>query len=160
MAARACMRAAGLKRSPQERAAGRAKATLRAADETLRMGNLSTDLLLSIDCGTQSVRALVFDLQGELVGRRQHVFDTYVTPRDNWLEHDAEEFWRATGLVCRALFEDRPDLRARIRGVAVTTQRGSLVLVDESGAPRAYGLRSTRGLDWKAIRVPSGLQVA
>lgn len=99
------------------------------------MTNVSTELLLSIDCGTQSVRALVFDLQGELVGRRQHVFDAYVTPRDNWLEHDADEFWRATGLVCRALFEDRPDLRARIRGIAVTTQRGSLVLVDDKGAP-------------------------
>ncbi|MBX3528019.1 MAG: FGGY-family carbohydrate kinase [Rhodoblastus sp.] len=97
------------------------------------MTNASTELLLSIDCGTQSVRALVFDLQGELVGRRQHVFDTYVTPRDNWLEHDAEEFWRATGAVCRALFEERPDLQARIKGVAVTTQRGSLVLVDEQG---------------------------
>ncbi|MCC0003613.1 MAG: carbohydrate kinase [Methylobacteriaceae bacterium] len=99
------------------------------------MTNVSTELLLSIDCGTQSVRALVFDLQGELVGRRQHVFDTYVTPRENWLEHDADEFWRATAAVCRALFEERPDLQARIKGVAVTTQRGSLVLVDEEGAP-------------------------
>ena len=98
------------------------------------MTNVSTELLLSIDCGTQSVRALVFDLQGELIGRRQHVFDTYVTPRDNWLEHDADEFWRATGAVCRALFEERPDLQPRIGGVAVTTQRGSLVLVDEQGA--------------------------
>lgn len=96
--------------------------------------NQSNELLLSIDCGTQSVRALVFDLAGELVGRRQHVFDTYVTPQDNWLEHDADEFWRATGAICRSLFEDRPDLRARIKGVAVTTQRGSLVLVDDKGA--------------------------
>ena len=95
----------------------------------------STELMLSIDCGTQSVRALVFDLRGELVGRRQHVFETYVTPRENWLEHDADEFWRATAAVCRALFDDRPDLRARIKGVAVTTQRGSLVLVDEAGKP-------------------------
>ncbi len=95
----------------------------------------STELMLSIDCGTQSVRALVFDLAGELVGRRQHVFDSYLTPRENWLEHDAQEFWRATGAVCRALFEDRPDLRARIKGIAVTTQRGSIVLVDEAGQP-------------------------
>lgn len=95
--------------------------------------NQSSELLLSIDCGTQSVRALVFDLAGELVGRRQHVFASYVTPQDNWLEHDADEFWRATGAVCRTLFEDRPDLRARIKGVAVTTQRGSLVLVDDRG---------------------------
>jgi len=99
------------------------------------MTDVSTELMLSIDCGTQSVRALVFDLRGELVGRRQHIFETYVTPRDNWLEHDAAEFWRATAAVCRALFDDRPDLRPRIRGVAVTTQRGSLVLVDEQGEP-------------------------
>jgi len=95
----------------------------------------STELLLSIDCGTQSVRALVFDLGGDLVGKRQHVFNTYSTPRENWLEHDAQEFWRATGAVCRALFEDRPDLKSRIKGIAVTTQRGSLVLVDERGEP-------------------------
>ncbi len=91
--------------------------------------------MLAIDCGTQSVRALLFDLAGELVTRAQHVFQSYVAPRENWLEHDADEFWRASADVCKSLWRERPDLKDRVKGLAVTTQRGSIVLVDEAGRP-------------------------
>ena len=97
------------------------------------MAKASDELLLAIDCGTQSVRALAIDLSGDVVARAQHVFDDYFSPNENWLEHDAESFWRATSAVCRKLVGESADLAARIAGVVVTTQRASLVPVGADG---------------------------
>ena len=91
------------------------------------------DLVLSLDCGTQSVRALLFDLDGELVGRAQEGFEDYRSLHPGWLEHDGEAFWVAAARCCRALWAQDPSWLTQLRGVAVTTQRGSLVPVDRSG---------------------------
>ena len=91
------------------------------------------ELLLAIDCGTQSVRALVFDARGDIVAKVREPLDDYVSPQPGWLEHDAEGFWNATARACRRLLEATPTLRARLKGLAVTTQRGSIVPVDATG---------------------------
>jgi len=91
------------------------------------------DLLLSIDCGTQSVRALLFDLRGELVARSQVALDGYVVPRPGWMEHDVDAFWGACAQACRALWVDHPERRVALRGVSATTQRGTLMCVDKRG---------------------------
>jgi sugar (pentulose or hexulose) kinase len=95
----------------------------------------SDELLLAIDCGTQSVRALIVDLKGNIVAKRQQALEAYVSPQEGWLEHDAEAFWQASAAVCRDLWAERTELKARVKGLAVTTQRGSLTLVDQSGKP-------------------------
>ena len=95
----------------------------------------SDELLLAIDCGTQSVRALLIDLKGIIVAKRQRTLDGYVSAQNGWLEHDAEAFWQASASVCRALWAENSDLKARTKGVVVTAQRGSLTLVDAGGKP-------------------------
>ncbi len=99
------------------------------------MSGTSDELLLAIDCGTQSVRALLIDLKGIIVAKRQRTLDGYVSAQDGWLEHDAEAFWQASASVCRALWAENSDLKARTKGVVVTAQRGSLTLVDTGGKP-------------------------
>jgi sugar (pentulose or hexulose) kinase len=91
------------------------------------------DLMLAIDCGTQSVRALVVDARGDIVAKAREPLDDYVSLQPGWLEHDAEGFWQATARACRRLLDAEPTLRARLRGLAVTTQRGSIVPVDDAG---------------------------
>ncbi len=91
------------------------------------------DLLLAIDCGTQSVRALLFDATGELVGRAQESLRDYVVPRPGWLEHDGDGFWQAAARCCLALWSEQPRWRDAVRGVAVTTQRATIVPVDRDG---------------------------
>ena len=59
------------------------------------MSGSSDELLLAIDCGTQSVRALVIDLGGNIVAKRQQALEGYTSAREGWLEHDAEAFWQA-----------------------------------------------------------------
>lgn len=91
------------------------------------------ELLLAIDCGTQSVRALLIDLHGEIQAKCQQAFDDYQSRQEGWLEHDAEGFWQAAAAVCRGLWQQHAALKARVRGLVVTTQRGTLVPVDAQG---------------------------
>jgi len=90
---------------------------------------MSKDLLLSIDLGTQSVRALLFDLRGTLVAKAQQAFTDYQQPNPGWMTHDGDAFWQAAAACCLQLKEHAD----RIAGIAVTTQRGSLVPVDAQG---------------------------
>ncbi|HJV62450.1 MAG TPA: FGGY family carbohydrate kinase, partial [Albitalea sp.] len=100
------------------------------------MSDASRDeLLLAIDCGTQSVRALLVDLHGEILAKVQQPFDDYVSLQDGWLEHDADAFWQASAGVCRRLLQEQSALAPRVKGLVVTTQRGTLVPVDAAGRP-------------------------
>jgi sugar (pentulose or hexulose) kinase len=107
--------------------------TVTPADPALR----PDDLLLSLDCGTQSVRALLFDLDGRLVAKAQRALDDYLVPEPGAMAHDVDGFWQATAEACRALWAEHGALKGAVRGVAVTTQRGTMMRIDAQG--RALG---------------------
>src|SRR5215208_6446893 len=105
------------------------------------------DHALAIDVGTQSVRALLFDPAGNLVAMGRVPIEPYVSPQPGWAEQDPEVWWTAIGEACRRLWtsggngegagtggEARPD-PSSVGGVALTTQRVTLVVADEDGAP-------------------------
>lgn len=98
---------------------------------------MNDPLLLALDCGTQSVRALLIDLHGNVHGKAQQAFDDYVSLHDGWHEHDAETFWQAAASVCRRVLQAHAHEHAaeRVKGLAVTTQRGTLLPVDAAGRP-------------------------
>jgi sugar (pentulose or hexulose) kinase len=116
-------------------------------------GQGSDELLLAIDCGTQSVRALLVDLHGHVVAKAQVALDGYVSLHGGWLEHDADGFWGAAARACQALWQTETSRRAAVKGVVVTTQRATLVPVDAQGWP----LR--RAIIWldqrRASRIPA-----
>ncbi|TAM61250.1 carbohydrate kinase [bacterium] len=95
----------------------------------------SDELILALDNGTQSVRALLFDVRGRLVAKRREPLDDYTIEEPGWHEHDPEGFWEAACRACRGLWEDAPELRAAVRAVAVTTQRGTVINLDDAGRP-------------------------
>ena len=90
-------------------------------------------LLLSIDHGTQSARALLFDLDGNLVAKAKAVIEPYFSPQPGWAEQHAEVFWGAVATACHDLWATSGIDRSRIRGVALTTQRTTVVNVDANG---------------------------
>ncbi len=92
-------------------------------------------LILAIDNGTQSVRALLFDLRGDIVAKSQVPLLDYRSPEPGWAEHDAEGFWDALCAACQELWTMPGADRGRIAGVAVTTQRGTVINVDAQGQP-------------------------
>jgi len=56
---------------------------------------MSAEHLLAIDCGTQSTRALIFDLQGNLVARSRVAIEPYYSTAPGLAEQDPEVFWKA-----------------------------------------------------------------
>ncbi|HEY2917125.1 MAG TPA: FGGY-family carbohydrate kinase [Candidatus Limnocylindrales bacterium] len=99
----------------------------------------AADHCLAIDVGTQSVRALLFDPRGNLVGLGRVAIEPYVSPQPGWAEHDPEVWWSAIGEAARRLWAD---VAARggppgdsVAGVALTTQRATIVVADADGAP-------------------------
>jgi sugar (pentulose or hexulose) kinase len=96
---------------------------------------MSSNYLLAIDCGTQSVRALVFDLGGHLVDKAQVALDSYATPEPGWVESDPEDFWRALCQACQHLWANTSVPKSAIRGVVLTTQRATVVNLDAHGQP-------------------------
>jgi sugar (pentulose or hexulose) kinase len=95
---------------------------------------MSADQLLAIDVGTQSVRALLFDPQGTMVAKARVPIE-YVARFPGWAENDPETYWSAVGAACRSLIAD-PAVRVdAIAGLSLTTQGGTVVVVDSDGRP-------------------------
>jgi sugar (pentulose or hexulose) kinase len=93
------------------------------------------EYILSIDNGTQSIRAMIFDLQGTLIAKSRMTITPYVSPRAGWAEQDPQYFWTTLCEVCQKLWVDYPVDKERIKGVALTTQRATMINVDKQGNP-------------------------
>ena len=91
--------------------------------------------LLAIDNGTQSVRALLFDLQGNLVDKAQVTIATYQSPQPGWMENDPEAFWQALCQACQRLWAITAVPKSAIAGMVITTQRGTTIALDKQGQP-------------------------
>jgi len=51
---------------------------------------MSGEHLLAIDNGTQSVRAMIFDLQGNLVAKARVPIEPYTSSQPGWAEQDLQ----------------------------------------------------------------------
>jgi len=91
--------------------------------------------ILTLDCGTQSLRALLFGPNGDLLETSRVPYDPYFSEKPGWAEQDPEIFWRSACEACKHLRDSRPDLFGKIAGIGVTTQRNSMVNVDDNGKP-------------------------
>ena len=96
---------------------------------------MADQYILSIDNGTQSVRALLFDLAGNLAAKSQIHLEAYFSDHPGWAEHDANGYWDAVCAACQQLWASTDIPRSAVKGVAVTTQRGTVVNLDAHGQP-------------------------
>ncbi|HJV86484.1 MAG TPA: FGGY-family carbohydrate kinase [Noviherbaspirillum sp.] len=96
---------------------------------------MSNDYILAIDNGTQSVRALLFDLHGRIVARSQVHLDAYFSVQPGWAEHEPEGYWQALCTACQRLWTENAIPKEAIKAVAVTTQRGTVINLDKFGRP-------------------------
>jgi len=111
----------------------------------------SDALILAIDSGTQSVRALLFDWRGNVVARAKVDLDPLSAPQPGWAEQDVNQVWQALCQACQQLWSEIGNDRNRIAGLAVTSQRGTVVNLDRNGKP----LRPA--ISWLDQRRVSGL---
>jgi glycerol kinase len=83
--------------------------------------------ILSLDQGTTSSRAIVFDHSGMPVATAQKEF-TQTFPRPGWVEHDPEEIWSTqSGVAIEAITRAGID-SSKIAGIGITNQRETTVV--------------------------------
>ncbi|MFQ5576013.1 MAG: FGGY-family carbohydrate kinase [Anaerolineae bacterium] len=118
---------------------------------------MTKDHILAIDNGTQSVRALLFDVRGNLVSKAQVPLEAYYSDRPGWAEQRPEYYWESLCDACRRLWAAADVPKEAVAGVALTTQRATMVNVDRAGRPlrpaivwldqrRTEGLKPVGGL--------------
>ncbi len=93
----------------------------------------SDDLILTIDVGTQSTRAAVVDLVGEILHIVKTPAEPYFSDQPGWAEQHADYYWNIVAKSCQQVLSDAGTDVERIAAVAITTQRGTYVNVDAQG---------------------------
>ncbi len=96
---------------------------------------MKTQTILAIDCGTQSLRAILFSHKGKMLNRTQIEYEPYYSKYSGWAEQDPELYWSSLKSACRKLKQKDPILFDAIAGVGVASQRASMVNVDSNGMP-------------------------
>jgi sugar (pentulose or hexulose) kinase len=96
---------------------------------------LTHDHILAIDNGTQSVRALLFDPQGRLFAKARVPIEPRFSKQPGYVEQDPETFWQAACAACRQLWQTAGVSKEAVCGVAITTQRGTIINLDQNGNP-------------------------
>ena len=95
----------------------------------------SEPLILVFDIGTQSTRALLFDLKGNLVEKAKHDEPPYISQNDNRAEKDPVESWQGICKVSGDLKKLAGKRWDDIVGVTATSVRNSLVFLDKDCNP-------------------------
>ena len=93
--------------------------------------------ILSIDQGTTSSRAIIFNKKADLISVSMKEFTQYY-PRPGWVEHDAEEIWETQKSVCRNALSKAGLNAADIEAVGITNQRETIVLWDRASGKPVY----------------------
>ncbi len=93
------------------------------------------EVIISLDQGTTSSRALAFAASGRVCGASQQEFQQHF-PQDGWVEHDAEVIWQTTQSTCRAVLATIKEQGDAVIGLAIANQRETLVVWDrKTGTP-------------------------
>lgn len=87
--------------------------------------------ILSIDQGTTSTRAVVYDQTGRALGSASQELQQHY-PRPGWVEHDADEIWLATTRVVPDALRAAGIAGGDIAAIGLTNQRETIVLWERS----------------------------
>jgi glycerol kinase len=96
-----------------------------------------TDYILSIDQGTTSTRAMIFDHSGSVIssGQLEH---EQIFPRAGWVEHDPKQIWDNTREVIGQALSKANITRHNIKAVGITNQRETAVVWDRNTGEAVY----------------------
>lgn len=93
--------------------------------------------ILSIDQGTTSSRAILFNREGEILASAQEEFTQHF-PADGWVEHDPEDLWRTVENSCRAVLEKADVGAGQVAAIGITNQRETTLVWDRATGEPVY----------------------
>ena len=94
-------------------------------------------LLVAIDQGTTSTRAILFDVKGNVKFISQFEFKQYF-PKNGWVEHNPNEIWLTTLKALRKVIKKASDLKGNIISLGITNQRETTILWDKKTGKPIY----------------------
>ena len=93
--------------------------------------------IMSIDQGTTSSRAIIFDSDGHPRSSAHREFTQHF-PRPGWVEHDPDEIWASVKAVIRESLQNGGVMASEIATIGITNQRETTVLWDSATGEPVY----------------------
>lgn len=88
-------------------------------------------MILALDQGTTSSRAILFDHSGSIIGVEQQEF-RQIYPKAGWVEHDATEIWHTQLSTAKDLIRKLQVKPSDIKAIGITNQRETTVVWDKN----------------------------
>ena len=99
--------------------------------------------ILSLDQGTSSSRAIVFDRKGQICSMAQREF-TQIFPKPGWVEHNPHEIWSSQASVIAEAIASIDINGLNIAGIGITNQRETTIVWDSETEEPVYTPSSGR----------------
>lgn len=96
---------------------------------------MEKEFVIAIDSGTQSVRAIVYDRQGNELAKAQAPHEPYFSLKPGWAEQKPEDYWKKLCQVTKEVMKSKKFDPDKLCGLGITTQRGCVFPVDKKGNP-------------------------
>ena len=87
--------------------------------------------IISLDSGTTSNRAVVFDQDLRIKGIAQQEFQQ-IYPKPGWVEHDPNEIWESQLKVLKEVFNNNSITEKEVAAIGITNQRETTIIWDRS----------------------------
>ena len=94
-------------------------------------------LIISIDQGTTSSRAILFNLNGKIETISQFEFKQYF-PKNGWVEHNPNEIWLTTLKALKQVIKKAHKIKGRIISIGITNQRETTILWNKKNGEPIY----------------------
>lgn len=102
---------------------------------------MSGRYLLGLDGGSSSTKAVIFDMEGEVIGIGRSASPTDF-PQPNWVERDMAQAWQGTAHAIREALENARVSGPDIAAIGVTAHGDGLYVADAKGEPLGPGITS------------------
>ncbi|MBK1441496.1 glycerol kinase GlpK [Parapedobacter sp. ISTM3] len=93
--------------------------------------------ILSLDQGTTSSRAIIFDRSGKIVALAQKEFNQYY-PQSGWVEHNPKEIWSTQLSVATEAVANAGLKASSIAAIGITNQRETTIIWDRRTGQAIY----------------------
>ncbi|QQZ60722.1 glycerol kinase GlpK [Paenibacillus sonchi] len=94
-------------------------------------------MILSLDQGTTSSRAILFDQEAGMVSQGQYEIRQSF-PRPGWVEHDPDQIWETQLAAARAAISESGKPAAEISAIGITNQRETALVWDKATGKPIY----------------------
>ncbi len=94
-----------------------------------------SEYVISIDCGSQSFRAMIFNEIGECLFITKEEFEPYFSLKPEFAEQHAEFYWEIICKILKRLKEESHEVWDKVSGVSFATMRDTVLALDKNYEP-------------------------